>query len=132
MNVERTAMFAVCVARGETEGPGLARPGCKARDLICRHRVQGSYDSRIPSRCASTVGVEELVEVACGLETMTIDVGLQLPPAPTSSSQNPWPGAGKRPRVHDERIITSVSLTTCDSSISFPLCTVLAGPAWSP
>ena len=53
-------MFAVCVARGQAEGQGQPGPECKARGLICRNRVQGSYDSRIPSWCASIVGVEEL------------------------------------------------------------------------
>lgn len=77
MNIERTAMFAVCVARGQTEGPGLARPGCKARDLICRNRVQGSCDSRIPSRCASIVGVEELWRLHAASNNGN-DVGLQL------------------------------------------------------
>lgn len=67
MNIDRTAMFAACVARGQTEGQGPARPGRKARGLICMGRVQGSCDSRIPSRCASIVGVGG-VEVACGLE----------------------------------------------------------------
>lgn len=66
MNIDRTATAAACVARGQTEGqglqgqPGQPGPGCKSRGLICRNRVQGSCDSRIPSRCASIVGVEEL------------------------------------------------------------------------
>lgn len=36
-------------------------------------------------------------------------------------------GSWKRPRVHDERAVASVSLTTCDPAVSFPLCTALAG-----
>lgn len=75
MNIDRTVMFAVCVARGQTAARGPARPGCKARGLICRNRVQGSCDSRIPSRCASIVGVEELWRLHAASNN---DAGLQL------------------------------------------------------
>lgn len=107
MNIDRTAMFAVCVAKGQTEARGPSRPGCKARGLICRNRVQGSYDSRIPSRCASIVGVEELWRLHAASNN---DAGLQLCLHQPPSSQNPWPGAGKWPRVHDERIIAKCEL----------------------
>lgn len=68
MNIDRTAMFAACVARGQAEGPGASQARMQGQGSDLQEQGSGLLRLPYPEQVCLDCWCGGAVEVACGLE----------------------------------------------------------------